>query len=269
MQRRKRPSHEEVVADLRDFFSNAEHRVYRSGTPSFLSPNSIFHISQLEVLFEQEYEHDLTYRALRDLRGDLLDSRTIEESNVVLLWRRNLRYVTRKINAHLEMISRYSAERITKATGDYAETLTLLGLSQLGLTLVGRNTNSYLNNRWTRTGHNLDFIFEREGVGFGVEVKNTFEYINDYELQTKLEMCRTLGICPLFVVRFRKSTQWQLTQSYGGLLYIFKTKIFPPAQEELVRDIWEQTQLPVNVWNDWHGKFYDVVKDYVLGQTRQ
>jgi hypothetical protein len=52
-------------------------------------------------------------------------------------------------------------------------------------------------------------------------------------------------------------------QEAGGLLYIFKTKIFPPGQEPLVDRIWQQMRLPIDIWTDWHGQFYKTIAAFL------
>ena len=83
----------------------------------------------------------------------------------------------------------------------------MMGLSRLHLDMVGRKSNSYRGKVWTESGHDLDFVMERAGKGYGVEVKNTFAYFPDKELEIKLKMCEYLELVPLFVVRHRHANQ--------------------------------------------------------------
>jgi hypothetical protein len=160
----------------------------------------------------------------------------------------------------------YSSPTMNRATGVYTETLVLMGLSRLHLELLGSHTNSYNGKVWTDSGHDLDYIMERSGVGFGIEVKNTFDYIPDGELVTKLEMCKHLGLVPLFIVRNRYSNQWVLTKTYGGLLYIFKSKMFPPGHNALVEKMWQEMRLPVAIWTDWPGQFYTTIESFIISR---
>ena len=48
--------------------------------------------------------------------------------------------------------------------------------------MAGRNTRTYEGRTWTDTAHDLDFIFERDGAAYGVEVKNTLGYMEHKEL---------------------------------------------------------------------------------------
>lgn len=255
-----------VSADLREFFLNPDHWIYRSrGTPSQIGPDSIYHISQLQVLFEDRHFHLLTYRAIQELReSDFLRFETVKtDETFIVVWRSGVRYVRRAIKAHVALATEYSSQLMNRATGEYAETLALLGLSRLGLTLVDRNTRSYRDRTWTESEHDFDFIVEKGENGYGVEVKNTFGYMPTDELNTKIAMCRHLGIRPLFIVRNRHAIQWERVREAGGLLYIFKSKILPPGHEPLRDRIWQQMRLPVAIWSDWHGQFYNTIAAFI------
>jgi len=54
---------------------------------------------------------------------------------------------------------------------------------------------------WKKTNHDLDFLIVRDGVRYGVEVKNQLGYIDQTEFQIKLAMCVHFGIRPMFVTR--------------------------------------------------------------------
>jgi hypothetical protein len=61
--------------------------------------------------------------------------------------------------------------------------------------------NSYGEKMWDNTNHNLDLIFERDGVAYGVEVKNTLGYLDIEEFLTKIRLVRHIGVKPVFAVR--------------------------------------------------------------------
>jgi predicted RecB family endonuclease len=54
---------------------------------------------------------------------------------------------------------------------------------------------------WKKTNLDLDFLIVRDGVRYGVEVKNQLGYIDQTEFQIKLAMCVHFGIRPMFVTR--------------------------------------------------------------------
>ena len=194
-----------VVADVREFFRSTDHWIYTSkGTPSDISPNFVYHIGQLEVLFEDRHFHYRTHKAIAQLRAEGFlrhEVVNIDGTPAIFVWRHNLRYSSRLVAEHTRFIRQYSSEVMNKATGTYAETLTFLGLSRLHLDLIARNTREYNGVTWLETEHDHDFILERDGVGYGVEVKNTWKYFPAGELAIKLKMCNYLGIRPLFIAR--------------------------------------------------------------------
>ena len=224
-------------------------------------------MSQLEVLFEDDYFHWRTSDALIQLRREgFLSDRVVEIPNsirLVVLWRRNVRYVERSIQDHLALVEAYSSPSMSRASGDYAEILVDLGLTRLGLHQAARNTRSYQGRTWEKTEHDLDFIFEGAAQAYGVEVKNTFDYIPNEELEIKLDICKHLGLIPLFVVRQRHSRQWDTAVAAGGMLHMFKTKILPPSQNALATEMWQLARLPVAVWNDWRGQFYTNLRSFI------
>jgi hypothetical protein len=258
---------EQARLDLEQFFLDPTHWVYTSkGTSSDITPDSVYHIGQLEVLFENRHFHWHTNRAAIHLRNNrTLSERqaTLGDITAQLVWRSNVRYIEREAKKHASLIAEYSSEPINKATGAYAETLVHLGLSKLGLRVVARNANAYAGLTWTATDHDLDFIVESPTTAYGVEVKNTFEYMPTDEFNVKLDMCAHLGLLPVFVVRIRHSAQWKQAKAAGGIIYQFKSKLFPPGQDALVGRIWRQMRLPVAIWHDWSNAFYSTLSDYL------
>ncbi|MCH8814159.1 MAG: hypothetical protein IH957_03545 [Chloroflexi bacterium] len=208
----------------------------------------------------------MTYRAIQRLIDeDFLSSRREKSGSItfVLVWRRNVRYVERPIKAHLDLATEYAEETVSKAVGRYAETLVSFGLRALGLQIHSRNTNKYNGKAWSKSQHDLDFIVEGPNAAYGVEVKNTFDYMPMNEFSIKLDMCNELGLIPLFIVRSRDSIQWRDTRERHGLIYMFKSKIFPPGYDDLVSRMWQDMRLPVTIWDDWRPSFYDTLSSFL------
>lgn len=235
---------EPVVADIRQFFVDPTHRIYLGkGTPSNINTSSVYHQGQIEVLFENQHFHFRTQRAVKILVDDekLLRREKIEDAGteIHVIWKASNRFVKKAIKQHLLLYKLYSEDNINSACGEWAEILVERALLKLDLTFVGKKMTSYKGKKWKETGHDLDYIFEKtvgsKTIGFGIEVKNRFSYMENDEFENKIRMCQSLGILPLFVTRAAYSGQREALRSAGGFLFTFQTKVFPLGQETLVK----------------------------------
>lgn len=241
-------TNEEVKKDVRSFFEDPNHwaYLYGSSTPS-CTPNSPYHKIQIEMIFEDKYFHWVTNRAIEELVSEgflKLEKRDVAH----FVYRSDIRYIRREINRRCKIIKMYSDPVITRAIGEYAEALFSFAFQLNGFKIVGENTNEYRGIRWERTKHDLDFIVEKNSIAYGVEVKNTLSYMEQDEFEAKLEMCRSLGLTPLWILRNAPATQFERMKPYNGFILKFKAQIYPPGQEPLVRDMWEKMRIPASVW---------------------
>ena len=82
-------------------------------------------------------------------------------------------------------------------------------------------------------------MFEYDGVLYGVEVKNTLDYIPVEELNVKLEMCDFLGFKPLFIMRYAPKSYMKKIIDAGetslGLKVDCPTRIADGTMERLVK----------------------------------
>lgn len=79
--------------------------------------------------------------------------------------------------------------------------MTLEGFASKQFVMQGREVRNFGGRQWTETEHDLDFVFERDGRAYGVEVKNTLGYMDHEEMRTKMRLCTALGVTPVFVAR--------------------------------------------------------------------
>jgi len=252
---KKKYTLKEVKDDIKDFFTNASHRLFEYGTPTpDCNEDCPFHKRNLQVLFEEEYPHDITIKAIQALKQEgFLKQRSvsIDSTEVHFMHRYNLRYVVRLMKHPADLIRQYSDYRISKATGDYAEMLFAFMFRLNGFEIVARNVSEYDGTKWVKTQkRDLDFIIERDGTTYEVEIKNAFDYMPPDEFQAKLKICKRFGIVPLFPLRCPSDHQFEVMRNEGGLALKFKARIFPPGQEQLVHDIWNFMRLPVTVWKE-------------------
>ena len=231
---------------------------------------SIYYIRQLQVKFEKKYFHWLTYNAIESLLKEkflVAISKPVSEfgTPIQFLAHKSNRYPKRNVNEMAKIISAYSHENITKSCGHRAEDLFALALASHGFQPKKKKVNEYNNIKWTRSKHDLDYVFERDDVSYGCEIKNTLGYIDKDELEIKLEMCKFLKIKPLFILRFAPKTYIEMIRLLKGFTMIFECQIYELSQRDLVGQIKSILGLPVDCpksipegiitrFENWHNK---------------
>lgn len=211
--------------------------------------DSVFYLRQLQVKFEKQYFHWVTNNALVGLLkiGYLKDYRIEREegTSTRFFYHRSNRYPVRAARKLEEIVQAYSQDHITRGCGHRAEDLFCKALALRGFRPVGTRIKNFEGKTWRETGHDLDFVFNRDGINYGCEIKNTLGYIDKEELETKLRMCSFLNLRPLFIMRYAPKTYNQLIYSKGGFALIFETQIYELGQVELVKKIKDIVGLPV------------------------
>jgi hypothetical protein len=208
---------DEAKAELIQFFSQ--------------EPESVFYQRQLQVIFEDKYFHWITVRALSELVQEgkiatealplLPGSETT--SGFIMFYRSNAhRYWKRDADEIVKLVYRFSDSAFTSALGAQGETMFDAALPTGGFMPLGRKVRSHRGMEWTETKHDLDRAFERDGIAYGIEIKNTLGYIEKSELEVKVKMCKFLGLRPLFIFRFAPKSYINLVREEGGFTLIFK-----------------------------------------------
>jgi hypothetical protein len=260
------------VFDVEALLSQANYRRYVDGAKQELSqlfaarPLDVFYERQLQVLLEDRYFHWITSKALRELVGEgrlrteIVDLGFEADSagaiypgdwnmgaNVRFFWGVRNRYWKSSARKILKLIRAYSDPQLTAAYGRQAEMLFDAALPKAGFLPIGENVNEYRGKKWTRSGHNLDRIFERDGVGYGAEIKNRLRYIDSSTLKVKLEMCEVLGLKPLFIARMMpKIYNYEVIHNRGGYALLFKYQLYPFHMVEFAATLRDQLGLPVD-----------------------
>ncbi len=169
-----------------------------------------------------------------------------------------------------KLVSRYSDADITRMLGAQLESLVKSQLQISQFEIMGVHTSEYLGRKWTNTNHNLDFIAKKKGKDFtiGVEVKNTLGGMDSEEIDTKIDICRYLGIVPVFAVRWN-GQYVNCVYKQGGFSWFFKTQIFPLGQERFVDQLFTRLsagprlKFPVTVRNSLPEKAVRVFDGWV------
>lgn len=257
--RPKKYPDEEIKEDIRSFFLDPDHWVYKYGTPSECGPDSPYYKRQIEVLFEDKYFHWVTHRIVDELlkEGFLKEIRVPLKtgSEAIFVIRHGVRYYKRGINKSVKLIEWYSDPKVNEARGRWCEHLVEFMFYRLRFEIIDRNSNKFGNRVWTQTNHDLDFIVEKDGIAYGVEVKNTLPYMERDEFDIKLKICNHLGLVPLWILRNAPATQFSQMSASGGFILKFKSQIYPLGFEDKVAEIWKTMRLPVAVWERFDERF--------------
>lgn len=211
---------------------------------------SVFFSRQLEVIHESDWFHWITNRALRDLiaadviRSEVRELRT--GGTVNLMWHRSYRYFRREAARVVALVEEYADPNIGAALGLQGEAMVLEGFARRQFVMHGRNTNTYGGRTWTASAHDMDFVFKRDGIAYGVEVKNTLGYMDHGELLVKIELCRHLGVRPVFAARMLPKSWVKVLVDVGGFALIMKYQLYPWAHRDLARRVQAELGLPVD-----------------------
>ena len=211
---------------------------------------SVYYVRQMQIKFEKEYFHWITYNAMVGLveMGYLTDIKIKRETGTSTRYfiHKSNRYPKRRIGKVEKLIAEYSYDTITRSCGHRAEDLFCSGLALKGFLPKDKKVRSNGGIKWTKTGHDLDFVFEKDGVAYGCEIKNTLGYIDKEELLIKLEMCEHLQLKPLFIMRWSPKTYNKMIIEKGGFALIFKSQIYEMSQKTLVERLKAELDLPVD-----------------------
>jgi hypothetical protein len=147
--------------------------------------------------------------------------------------------------------------------GDQGELLADAAFFNSGFALGARTVRAWKGKEWRVTGHNLDRVYERNGIAYGAEIKNTLKYIPREELRIKIAMCKFLDLRPVVIARSLPSHYiYQLDQA-GGFGIIVGRQLYPFGYEALAEQVRERLGFKVEcsraiehgrikVFLDWH-----------------
>ncbi|HVS89159.1 MAG TPA: hypothetical protein VHF01_13190 [Candidatus Acidoferrum sp.] len=210
----------------------------------------VFYQRQLQIIFEGEFFHWITARALSELVGEgkiASDTLPLPPTGRITLYRATThRYWRRQADEIIALVTRFSAQSFTQALGAHGELMFDAALPSVGFIPTARKVRSYGSKEWVETGHDLDRVFERDGVGYGTEIKNTLSYIESDELVAKVRMSKHLGLRPLFIVRMAPKSYINEVQEEGGFTLVFKYQLYPFGQKHFADTVREGLQIPAD-----------------------
>lgn len=210
----------------------------------------VFFSRQLEVMHERDYFHWITNRAIRSLEAEGLirsEWRKLKTgTSIKLIWHKENRFYKRSAKRLVSLVDEYSDPNIGASLGLHGEMMVLEGFARSQFVMRGRSSREHAGKVWTQTDHDLDFIFERDGIGYGVEVKNTLGYMDSKEFLLKIALSSCLGLRPVFVCRMLPKSWIFELQRKGGFALILKYQLYPWAHNELARRVARELRLPVD-----------------------
>jgi len=235
---------EQAVDVLGEFFEKNKKRV--------------FYFRQIEVLHEDSFFHWVTNRALHKVIGGTVrtEERVIGSGRSInFVWHKSLRYYRREQRKVAKLVGQYSEPTVGASLGLNGELIVLEGFARKQFLLMGRHTNAYGGKVWTdgsseKTSKskppNLDFIFEKDSVAYGMEVKNQLRYPDYKEMQRTISMCQFLGLRPVFVVRMMPKSWVHELSRVKGFALILKYQLYPVSHEVIAKTVAKELKLPVD-----------------------
>jgi len=106
----------------------------------------------------------------------------------------------------MALVQSYCDPKFTEWLGLHGQMMVSAAFARFQFLQIGENTREFAGKTWTESGHDLDYIFQRDGVNYGVEVKNTLGYMDRNEFLLKIRLCHHLGLRPVFAVRMIPKT---------------------------------------------------------------
>lgn len=210
----------------------------------------VFFSRQIEIQHEHQFFHWITNRAIRDLLQDgevRGETRILKDGGTIhLIWHRSYRFYKRSAKRLVELVETYADPNIGAALGLHGEMMTLAAFARFQFVMRAQNTHEFREKVWKESEHDLDFVFEKDGAIYGVEVKNSLGYMEYEELGIKIRLCGHLGIRPVFVVRMMPKTWIKELIDRGGYAMILKYQLYPWTHRDLAGRIARELNLPVD-----------------------
>jgi hypothetical protein len=234
-ERPRDPAVDLAIDRLRRFFKDA--------------PQRLFYSTQIETTLEREFFHWIVGKGLLEL-GNAQQIQRIPES--VLNQTLNFyahprhRYVQRELKTNRALLSRIFDPEFTHAIGRQGELMFDAALGRAGFRAEATNASAWRGVSWQQTNHNLDRIVTRDGLAYGVEIKNTQNYISREELRTKLQVCKHLSVIPLFIMRFAPKSYMHEIHQNGGFGLLFEHQFYPWGHTILLEEVKARLGLKVH-----------------------
>jgi len=227
-------------------------------------PKEVFYEHQLEILFERQFFHWITGKALHELVAeDRIASELMTLAGAVPIrfyHRRSHRGWRRQAKEILKLVAAFSTEDFSRGLGRHGEQMVDAALPRVGFIRLAKATRTYGDRSWVETGHDLDRIYRYEDLVFGAEIKNRLSYMDFADIQTKIRICKHLGLIPFFIVRMFPKSYFDFIQKKGGITLILEHQLYPHGQHGFAQQVKSRLRLPV----DSPPEIFDATLDRLL-----
>jgi hypothetical protein len=148
----------------------------------------------------------------------------------------------------IQLKRRISGDVLSIMTGDarpgyHAEDLFIEAFEKLGFKNHGRDVSEFRGRRVQsiegKEPANLDFVVERDGIVYGVDVKNWLKYEREtiWKVEKKVRLAVDLCIVPFIVARYvDRDTIYTRVIRKGGIVYPYVDLLVPPTFRSLADD---------------------------------
>jgi hypothetical protein len=208
----------------------------------------VYYGRQLEIWLEGLFFHWITKKGLNELAGEgriNFEERRSGSHVAHFYWPRGHRYPRRQMKQILSLIAKFSAPRFTEALGQHGELLSDAAFAYTGFRILQKNVREVEGVAWTETNHNLDRLIMRDGVRYGVEIKNQLAYIDQTEFEVKLAMCKHFGVRPLFIARMMPKNYISAAARAGGFSLVFGNQHYPLMARDLADEVRGRLKFPI------------------------
>lgn len=218
-------------------------------------PKRIFYSVQIETKLETQYFHWIVGKALLELANEekiSVKQREVPPNQRVNFYRHpTYRYPATESKNLARLLEQIYEPEFTHAVGRHCEMLLDSAFARAGFIPKERDAKSWKGEIWTHTNHNLDRIVVKDDIGYGVEIKNTQNYITREELRIKIRLCKHLGLKPLFVMRYAPKSYMHEIIKAGGFGLLFEEQIYPFGFLNLMRQVRKELELKVQCPRDF------------------
>lgn len=133
---------------------------------------------------------------------------------------------------------------LSSYAGFYAQKLWVKAFRELDFNILGEDMYEFDENTSSVKG-DIDIIVERDGVVFGVEVKNGLSYPTD--IRRKFRIAAELKTIPFFVARTLSWGDRKWLPANGGLMKLYDVSIFSPDCPKKVQQCIKMLGVPIFV----------------------